>query len=310
MNLHTVLGASGSVGRAVIQELKRKKLPIRAVSRSTSFEGAENMRADLLQASTARQAIQGSSHVYLCVGLPYRSDVWQRDWPRLMQNVIEACAESGAVLIFLDNVYLYGPPPLPIPFDEQTPQHPSSQKGKVRKEIFEMMQRAMEAGKIQGVVGRSADFYGPNANFSPFYISFLERMLKGKAPQSLYPLDVPHTYAHVGDNGRALLALALDPTTHGQAWHLPVSEPMSITEANALFNQALGTDFQVSVMPPFMQKMLSLFIRPLKEVQEMRYQFEGEYRMSDQKFRTHFPSFRVTPFAEGVAEMVASFQPN
>ena len=31
-----------------------------------------------------------------------------------------------------------------------------------------------------------------------------------------------HTYAHVDDNARALVALALDESTHGRAWHLPV----------------------------------------------------------------------------------------
>lgn len=110
--LHTVLGASGAIGRAVIRELQIKQLPTRSVGRSAKIKGIENIQADLFSNTEAKQAIQGSTHVYLCIGLPYRSDVWLKDWPLLMQNVIDACAANNANLIFFDNVYMYGPPPL------------------------------------------------------------------------------------------------------------------------------------------------------------------------------------------------------
>ncbi len=308
--LHTVLGASGATGRAVIQALQDRNLDIRAVGRSIAREDTENVRADLLGADEAQRAIEGSSHVYLCVGLPYRAKVWLRDWPRLMQNVIDACAAAEARLIFFDNVYMYGPPPLAVPFDESHPQQPVTKKGKARKQTADLFLKAVDEGKVKGLIGRSADFYGPYAVYSPFYISFLERMLEGKAPQALARPGVKHTYAYTLDNGRALVALALDESTYGEVWHLPVGRPITIEEVVEIFNEHLGTNYEVSFLPPFLQKLLSLFMTDLREAGKMNYQFETEYIMSYDKFKNHFPEFRATPYEEGIEKMIASFKEN
>jgi nucleoside-diphosphate-sugar epimerase len=305
--LHVVLGANGAMGQAVIAALQAKDLTLRAVTRSGSVEGVETRHADLRESEASKRAVEGASHVYLCVGLPYRAKVWARDWPRIMQNVIDACLRQSAVLVFLDNVYMYGPPPLSIPFDEGHPQHPTSRKGKARRETADLLLRAISERGLKAVIGRSADFYGPGAANSPFYISFLERMLRGKAPQSIYPAGLPHTYAYTPDNGRALVELALNPDTYGQVWHLPVGEELTIDQICMLFNREMSKDFKVSYMSDWLLAMLSLFIPILGEVKEMRYRFQGPYLMSGKKFRNRFPDFRVTPYQEGVETMVNSF---
>lgn len=306
--IHTVLGAAGAVGQAVIAELQTKGLSVRGVGRSIRRSDIAVVKADLLQFEEAKVAIEGSSHVYLCVGLPYESKVWRRDWPILMQHVIEACSATAACLIFLDNVYLYGPSPLAVPFDETHPQHPTTEKGQARKQTRDILWQAMKNNSIKGVIGRAADFYGPHATYSPFYISFLERMLQGKNPQSIATPGKLHTYANVSDLGRALVALALDSSTHGQAWHLPVGEPITVADMLSVFNAEMGTDFKASFLPPFMRKVLGLFMKPLREVGEMLYQFESDYVMSFEKFKAHFPDFKVSSYQEGVKEMVASFK--
>ncbi|NBC09692.1 MAG: NAD-dependent epimerase/dehydratase family protein [Bacteroidetes bacterium] len=307
-SLHTVLGASGAVGRAVVDELLRKELPVRAVSRSMDKPGVETVPAELLQPYEAQRAIEGSTHVYLCVGLPYSAKVWKRDWPVLMRNVIAACNAHGARLIFLDNVYMYGPAPLQVPFDESHPQQPVSKKGEARKATLDLLQNAMDAGEVQAVVGRCADFYGPHATNSLLYVSFLERMLKGKAPQVLSPTDIVHTYTDVTDAGRALVELALATDTYGQSWHLPVGRPITIEEITAIFNRHLGTALEASMIPPFVQSLLGLFIPPIVEVREMNYQFKQPYIMDDGKFRKRFPAFEVTDYDNGLGRMVAFFQ--
>lgn len=306
--LHTVLGASGAVGRAVVDELRRRGLPVRAVSRSLDQPGVTTVPADLLQPYEAQRAIEGSTHVYLCVGLPYNAKVWKRDWPVLMRNVIAACSAQGARLIFLDNVYLYGPAPLQQPFDESHPQQPVSKKGEARKATMDLLQNAMDAGDVKAVTGRCADFYGPYATNSLLYVTFLERMLKGKAPQVLFPTDVPHTYTDVVDAGRALVELALAEDTYGQAWHLPVGRPITIEEITAIFNRHLGTAFKPSMIPDFAQRLLGLFLTPVKEVREMSYQFEHPYIMADGKFRKRFPGFEVPDYDTGLGQMVQFFK--
>lgn len=302
--LHTILGANGATGIGIIQELKKRDLPIRAVSRSQQpQEGMETQQADLLDPQSTRIAVKGSGYVYLAIGLPYDSQIWDKQWPVIMQNVIEACSEYNAKLIFLDNMYMYEHP-LPVPFDENQSQDSRTVKGTIRKKTASQLLSAISDGKIEGVIGQAADFYGSYARNSLFYISFLERMLDGKNPQLLIKPDVLHTYANTSDNGRALVELALDPSTHGQVWHLPVGKPITFHEILDISNRVLNSDFKLSVIATPIRKVLMLFMKPLRELEEMRYQFDQPYEMSWEKFKNHFPDFQITSYEEGIKDMV------
>ncbi|MEL6594012.1 MAG: NAD-dependent epimerase/dehydratase family protein [Bacteroidota bacterium] len=306
--LHTVLGASGSIAQATVDALLSRAFQVRAVSRMPALPNVQNHPADLLDPQQSMEAIAGSDYVYLCVGLPYKSSVWARDWEILMHNVIEACAATDARLIYLDNIYMYGPTPLQVPFDETHPQQPPSVKGKARKRTTDMLLKAFREAKVQGVIGRAADIYGPKAVNSTFYISFLERMLQGKAPQALFPLETPHRYTCTTDLGEALVQLALAEDTHGEVWHLPVGPLTNIGEMLQIMNRQLGTNFKASIMPPFLRTLLSFFIPALREMKEMMYQFEQPYDFSDAKFRARFPDFKVSTYEEGIAGMIQSFR--
>jgi len=261
----------------------------------------------LLNLEETIRATKGATHVYLSVGITYNAKIWAEQWPIIMSNVIKACEDANAVLIFLDNVYMYGQAPLKVPFDENHPQNPSSKKGAIRKQIADFLMDAHKSGRIKTVIGRSADFFGPSAVNSTLYISFLERMLVGKAPQILGKIDVKHTFAYTADIGRALVALATDETTYGQAWHLPVYEPLTMIEITEKFNKSLGTNLKATMMPRPMLGLLALFIPIVKEVKEMLYQFDNPYVMDFEKFKKHFPDFVMTPMDEGIKGMIDSF---
>ena len=203
---------------------------------------------------------------------------------------------------------MYGPPPLSVPFDEQHPQSPVTSKGAVRKEVADIMMEAVSSGKVQGLIARAADFYGPYARNSLLYIALLENMLKGKAPVTFNKLGIPHTFACTTDIGKAMVMLAEDPSTYGEAWHLPVSRPVTMEEAVDVMNQALGTQYKLNYMGTLIRKMLTPFIPGLKDLGEMLYQSNSEYVMSHEKFMGHFPDFEITSFESGIEQMVQSFK--
>jgi len=306
--LHLVLGGSGAIGQTVINELQEKGLSVKAVERSKKVKNIETIQADLLNFEETRKAILGVTHVYLCVGLPYNSKVWIKQWPILVKNVIDACSEVKAKLIFFDNVYMYGKPPLSNPFNEEEKQNPQSTKGKVRKIIADMILEAHKSNKIEAVIGRSADFYGPNAINSSLYINFLQKILENKNPGWLGRANQEHTYAFTKDNGRALVELALDDSTYGEVWHLPAGEKIKIEQVLDIINKELNSDYKISFMSRFMLNILSFFIPILKEVKEMLYQFDNTYNMSWDKFNKKFPDFKVTSYEKGIVEMIQSFK--
>ena len=124
-----------------------------------------------------RAATRGCSHLYLTLGLPYVTAVWQRDWPRVMQATIDAALAHDAVLVFFDNVYAYGPLPLTVPMREDHPLQPPSCKGAVRASLGHLLARAQHERGLKWVIGRSADFYGPGVR--QFLAVHLEEEIKG-----------------------------------------------------------------------------------------------------------------------------------
>lgn len=306
--LHLVLGATGAVGRVVVEELQVRGLAVKAVERTKTLQGVETIHADLLDPEQAKRAIIGASHVYVCIGLPYNSLVWERQWPPIIQNIIEACHQNEARLILLDNVYMYGPAPLDVPFTETHETKPGTKKGRTRHTVAAMVMEAHRIGKVRAVIGRAADFYGPFAVNSVLYTSFVKRVVASKSPQSMGPTNVPHTYSYTCDSGRALVELGLDDHVYGEVWHLPVSAPVTGDEIMKGLNEILDTRFTISVIPRWLLKTMGIFVPIVKESNEMLYQFDDPYVMSDLKFRGRFPDFDVTDFDTGLREMVRFFK--
>jgi nucleoside-diphosphate-sugar epimerase len=299
MGYHAVLGGDGAIGGATLKAIKANGLDGKALTRAD---------ADAMDADALIKVLDGADVVYNCVGLPYNSDLWTRGFPAISHALVTACEKVGAKIVYFDNVYLYGPAPLPVPFDEKTTRIPPSRKGMARKTALQIVMEAHKAGRVQATVGRAADFYGPGAVNSPFYISFLENMLKGKGPQVAMPEGPLHTYAYTDDMGRGLVELATDEGAFGEEFHLPVGPAVKVSDMAALFNNALGTSLKVTHIPDIALRILGKFKPLIGEVHEMSYQYKTDYIMSDAKFRKRYPEFTSTSYEAGVAAMVDHFR--
>lgn len=106
--LHTVLGANGIIGSETVSALLAVESEVRVVGRTASgIKHVEERLADLNDLEQTRKALEGSKVIYLTIGIPYKLSMWQKSWPRIMQNVIDVCLEIDAKLVFFDNVYCY-----------------------------------------------------------------------------------------------------------------------------------------------------------------------------------------------------------
>ncbi len=109
MTTHIVLGGTGVVGRETISALRSAGHSVSSVERTPSADAAvPRIGADLRDAASAVRALQGADVAYLTVGLPYSTRTWQRDWPVILRNTIDACIANGTHLVYFDNVYAYG----------------------------------------------------------------------------------------------------------------------------------------------------------------------------------------------------------
>ncbi|RFS26833.1 NAD-dependent epimerase/dehydratase family protein [Chitinophaga silvatica] len=299
--LYTILGAGGVIANELVKSLVANQKQVRLVSRSPKPYGGvtDIMPANLTVAEEVNRAVAGSSVVFLTAGLQYNIKVWERDWPVIMTNVINACKAAGARLIFFDNVYSYGL--VSGPMTEETPNNPSSKKGKVRAAIAEQLMNEVKAGNITATIARSADFYGPNADKTGF-LNFLiiDKFKKNGTAMWLGRDDVPHSYTYTPDAGKGLYLLSQDESSWNQIWHLPTAHPALDGKGFIhLIAKEMNAKPKYMKLGTFMVGLTGLFDATVKEIKEMLYQNNYPYIFDSTKFEKHF-SVKPTSYEEGI----------
>ena len=304
--LQTILGANGTIGAPLAKELSAFTDRIRLVSRNPKRVNAtdELFPADLSDSTEVEKAITGSAIVYLMVGFDYNLQVWQDRWPKLMRSTIDACIKHKAKLVFFDNVYMYDIAAIPH-MTEDSPIHAPSKKGAVRQEIASLLLAEVKAGKLKGLIARSADFYGPNNDKSMLIEMIYKNLKKGKKANWAMNADKKHSFTFTPDAAKATALLGNTEDAYNQVWHLPTN-PNTLTgrEMAALFAKEMRKSEGVSVLPNWLFKILGIFIPIMREFPEMMYQYDRDYFFDSMKFEKRF-GFQATSYAEGVKATVA-----
>jgi nucleoside-diphosphate-sugar epimerase len=302
--IHTIFGAGGAVADQLAPILLKNNEKLRLVSRHAKpVAGAETVSADAMNYQQTLQAIKGSYVVYLLIGLPYDIRIWSAQWPTIMTNVINACKETGARLIFFDNVYMYGK--VDGWMTEDTPYNPCSKKGQVRAAIANQLMQETKSGSLKALIARAADFYGPiGFKTSVPNLLVIQNLLKGKKAQWFGNADQPHSITYVPDAAQALYLLAKQEDAFGQVWHLPTAaNPLTGRQFAQQAAAAMQKQNGVSVIPTWMLKLLGLFNRTMKELAEMNYQNVHPYLFDSSKFNKAF-GFTPTSYEEGIKQTV------
>jgi nucleoside-diphosphate-sugar epimerase len=303
--MQTILGAGGAIGKALATELTTYTNQVRLVSRTPVRINAtdELVAADLMNAAQTDAAVAGSEVVYLTAGLPYKTGVWQQQWPVIMQNVIQACQKHGAKLVFFDNVYMYDSNSLPN-MNEETPVQPISKKGKVRAQLAQTLLDEVAKGKLTAMIVRAADFYGPGVGNSAVMETVYKNLKKGKKAMWLADATKVHSCTYVPDAAKATALLGNTPDAFNQAWHLPTSdEKLTGKDWVELFAKEMGVAPNFKTMGKGIIRLGGLFVPFLRELIEMLYQNEQDYFFNSQKFNQRF-NFKPTSYQQGVKTTV------
>ena len=299
-NPHVVLGATGGAGRAVVQELIDRGLPVRAVSRSGgSFpDEVEVVAADCTDAAATRRACEGAAVIYHCLNVPYPQ--WTEVLPTFTANTIEAAAHADAPLVVTDNLYMYGPTDGPM--TEETPRQPAGPKGRLRAAMEKQLLGAHEKGRVRVALGRASDFYGPHANSSTRELVF-EAALDGDSAAWLGALDAPHTLTYLPDFATGLVTLGTHEAAFGEVWHLPSNDPITGRDFIEQVYAETGQPPSMRAYGYWMLSLAGLFDAQIWEAREVLYQFRAPFVMDTSKFEAAFGR-DVTPYETAIRETV------
>jgi nucleoside-diphosphate-sugar epimerase len=300
--MQTILGSGGVIGTELAAILPAYTDKIRLFSRNPARvnEADELMKGDLMREQDVMKAVEGAKVVYLTAGLAYRLEVWEKQWPVIMENVISACQIHNARLVFFDNIYMYDPGHIGY-MNETTPVRPGSKKGKIRASIAQMLMEEVEKGKLTALIARSADFYGPGTQRNSMLSNIVFNKYASKSTAN-WPcsLQYKHTFTFTPDAAKGTALLANATGTYNQVWHLPTSKEL-FTGKDWIQTIAseMGVKPKVQVAPVFMFRLMGTFNPVMKELVEMLYQYDRDYVFDSTKFEKRF-EFYATPYLEGI----------
>ena len=307
----TVLGAGGDIGIELAKVLPNYTSDIRLVGRNPQKVNSndELFKADLANREQVLKAVDGSEIVYLTVGLDYNTKHWQQMWVPLINNVIEACLRYNSKLVFFDNVYAIGGDNVKH-IIENSPISPSSKKGEVRAEVDKLILNSIEKRKLNAIIARSADFFSGVKQKSLLMNIVYDNLAKGKKAQWFCNAKVIHSTSYTPDLAKGTAILGNSKDAYNQIWNLPTdTQKITGEEWINLFASEMQTSNKYQVVPGWGIKALGLFIPVLKEMYEMRYQYDRDYYFDSSKFNKHF-NYTPTTNAEAVKLTVAELKMN
>ncbi|MFJ8623483.1 NAD-dependent epimerase/dehydratase family protein [Kitasatospora sp. NPDC093550] len=313
MSFHLVVG-HGPAGAATARLLAEQGHEVRVATRTgqpaahqgaAPVDGVEHLALDASDPAALTAAARGAAAIHGCAAPPLPQ--WAERWPALVSSLCAAAEDSGAVLVLLGNLYGYGPQADPDrPLTEDLPLAATGPKGRVRAAGWEQARALHEAGRIRAVEVRASDFFGPGVTDGGHLAArVMPGLLKGRAVAVLGDPDAPHSWTYLPDVARALAEVAGEERAWGRAWHVPTLPAASVRAMVGHLAAEAGTaPVAVRRLSPVLLGAAGLFSPLLRELREVRYQFDRPFTVDASAYEAAF-TVRATPLEEQVKATVA-----
>ncbi len=298
---HLIFG-TGPAACWTAHHLRANGVAVKAVNQSGKRPGlmpadVELIRADVSDLQQTLEITRGASVVYQALGPAYAR--WATLFPQLQAHTVQAAVLAKARYVALENLYMLDASEL---MTEHSRQAPRSLKGRVRQQMHHDLMRHHHNADLQVAVLRASDFYGPGVTVSAMGERALGNLVKGKAAQVMVRSDRLHSFAFIGDVGKAMAHLGMadaGQATWGKAWLAPHALAMTQQAFVAKACELLGTPTQLSVVQPWMLHLVGLFNADARASIEMLYQFENPF-VVDSTFSDHVLGLQPTAVRQGL----------
>ena len=304
---HVVIGA-GPVGSTIALQLAGAGQQVRLLTRSGSGPEHALIERQLADASRADQldaAFAGATVVHHCIhGSAYDARAWRAELPAAEKVVLAAAGRVGAVVVFPESLYSYGP--VDRPMTEDLPRTATGGKLGVRTDL--LAQRAASATPTISVA--SSDFYGPRVRMSHAGERMIPTVLAGRTMRVVGSLDQPHSFTYVPDLAAAMIRAAATPELWDSFLHAPTAPAVTQRELIERVATTAGVPVpRMSALPIWAVKTLGVVSRSMKELVETGYMFDRPFILDSSASEARL-GLSPTPLETGLKETVAWWREN
>ena len=306
--LDLVLGSTGSLGSAIVNELTSSGKPVRALVRNPVKARkvfADPDRVDLVEGSVEdfrilEKAFDGIEVFHNCVNAPYSQ--WST-LPAVHGRITDVASKAKARMIFPGNVYIYGHTQTEKVREDQ-PRNPCSKKGRIRVQLEDTFMRLSREGSVPCVIVRFPDYYGPNS--ASVVDGIFRSALDNKKARWYGRLDAIHEFIFISDAAKAMVVASGRPDAAGQDFNLPGPEPIRVRDwIDIVFKQA-GFEPKMTGTSPTFVRLVGMFNSTAREFAEMQYLTEEPLILDGGKFNDFFGmKYPARSYEEGIRETLA-----
>ncbi|MBL0748658.1 NAD-dependent epimerase/dehydratase family protein [Nocardioides baculatus] len=300
--VHVVTGA-GPVGSTVALQLADAGHQVRLLTRSGSgpvHPLIDRRQVDVSRPEALAEAFDGAVAVHHCIhGSAYDARVWRAELPRAEAAVLDAAGRVGAVVVFPESLYSYGP--VDGPLTEDLPRTATTGKLGVRTEL--LAQR--EASATATVSVAASDFYGPAVRNAHAGERLVPTVLAGRTMRVLGSLDQPHAFTYVPDLAAAMIEAAARPELWNSFLHAPTAAPITQRRLVELVAEAGGVAVpRMSAIPPWVLRASGVVSREMRELAETAYMFSDPFVLDSSASEQRL-GLSPTPVEAGLGATVA-----
>ncbi len=309
MSKIVVLGAGG-IGRSTAQHLVAAGHEVVVASRSGRDPMVDGVRAEAVEATdpAAVSRLAGGAAAIVNALNPSKYTTWDREWPPLAAALLQGAAATGAGLVTVSNLYLYGQ--LDGPVAEDAPIRPNGHKGRIRATMWTDALAAHQAGRVRASEVRASDYFGPGASRGASYLNTYVIAKAAAGHGVRLPLglaNVPHTWTYVDDIGALAARLATDERGWGRAWHVPSAAPRTIAQVAADTARLAGQPAPQVRRLPALVRALARVAPIVRELDETRHQFERPFIVDSTLASSTF-GLQPTPWDTALRQTIESLR--
>jgi nucleoside-diphosphate-sugar epimerase len=306
---HVIFG-TGAIGLATYDALRRRGETVRLVNRSGHAavpDDVDVVGGDARDPEFTTAVARGAAVVYQTLNPPYHE--WVAQFPALQAGVLAAAEATGARLVSMENVYMYGRPNgRPLTEDREYEAHTT--KGRLRGRMARELLAAHQAGRVQVAIGRASDYFGPRGGGqSNLGDRVFPAAVEGRTATVLGDPDQAHTYTYIPDIGEGLAVLGEHPDAPGQVWHLPNDPDTRTTRelVDIVYQHAGRPRARLRSIRPLLLRALGLANPTIREIVEMQYQFDEPFVVDSIKITSKL-GLSATPIDAALADTLATYR--
>lgn len=282
MKTALVLGITGGFGGHVAEALAADGWRLRALLRDPArlperFRDVEVVAGDASRIDDVRRAAAGTGLIVYGVNAPYpRWDDTVLPWLDATAQVAEA---GRRTIVFPGNVYNFDPADGPL-FNERSPMHPPTPKGRLRLAMEGRLQRAGENG-ARVVIVRCGNFIGAHAH-STWLRHLVKATRHGYALSAAGPSNVKHAWAYLPDVAQTVVQLLkhTESLPAFSVFHFRGHEA-SFEDFAAAIRRATNRAVVMKRFPWWLMHLATPFSPWVRSLIEMRYLWENEIHLDE-----------------------------